>query len=198
MRGAVAHVERYKRGFYFSHEFVGDNSWNGYENHCLFTNLSETTPGRFSDTARAAGAAGIEDGRAVVAADLDHDGALDLVVANNGGPPTLYRNRQAAGQHWIRVRLRSAGGNPTAIGARIRLEAGGTHQTRWIEAGSGYAAQSPALAHFGLGPATKVDAVEITWPSGRHERFGHQAIEALGGIDRELTMIEGSAETEGR
>ena len=194
MRGAVAHVERYKRGFFFSHDFVGDSSWNGYENNCLFTNLAEHDPGRFSDIARPAGADAVEDARSAVAADLDGDGALDLVIANNGAPPTLLRNRLASGRSWVRFRLESANGPAGTIGARVRLEAGKHSQTRWIEAGSGYASQAPGRAHFGLGDLTAVDAVEVTWPSGRIDRFDRAALDDLGGIGREVTLIEGTSD----
>lgn len=195
MSGAVAHVERYKKGFFFSQDFVGTNSWNGYERNCLFANLGSKAPDRFSDIARPAGAAGQADGRAVAVADLDRDGGLDLVVANNGGPPTVYRNRLAADRHWVRFRLGSQRSNGHAVGARLALTAGGVTQTRWVEAGSGYAAQSPYAVHFGLGDATDLEALEIAWPSGLTERYDRQALGALGGVDQEIPLLEGSLES---
>lgn len=121
---------------------------------------------------------------------------LGIDYHHRRAPPTLDRSHQAKRQHWIRFRLRGEGGNPTGIGARVRLEAGGVGQTRWIEAGSGYAAQAPARAHFGLGDTTVVDAVEVTWPSDQRQRYNHQAIAMLGGIDRELTLVEESTRSQ--
>ena len=124
-------------------------------------------------------------------ADLDGDGSLDLVIANNGGPPSLYRNRLGAGRHWVRFRLEARESNPGAVGARIVLWAAGHRQTRWVEAGSGYASQSPYPVHFGLGDARTLEGLEIAWPSGRRERYSAGDLAALGGVDRQIVLVEG-------
>ena len=171
---------------------MGTSSWNGYERNCLFMNLHDEAVGRFSDMAWPTGAAGMPDGRAVAVADLDADGGLDLVVANNGAPPTIYRNRLAPDRHWLRLRLVATASNPGAIGARVTLTAGGVRQTRWVEAGSGYAAQSAAPVHFGLGDLTAVEGLEVAWPSGRITRLAAVDLAAFG-IDRQIDVVEGAS-----
>ena len=100
-------------------------------------------------------------------ADFDGDGRLDLAINNNNARPTLYANRLAVG-NWLRLELVGGDSNRDAVGARVRLTLGdgGKVLTRWVEAGSGYASQSAFPVHFGLGDASRVEAVEIAWPSG--------------------------------
>jgi enediyne biosynthesis protein E4 len=75
--------------------------------------------------------------------------------------------------------------NRDAIGARIRLTAGGLTQIREIDGGNGYAGQSMRRAHFGIGKATKIDNVEILWPSGKTEKLGTVA------INKAIHVVEG-------
>ncbi len=182
-------MERYKQGFYFSDEFVGDRSWNGYEHNCLFVNVGG---GQFLDLAYPLGADGIRDGRGVAVADFDGDGRPDLVVANSDARPTVYLNRLSAG-NWIDVELVGRRGSPDAVGARVRVRLAAAPGrsartlTRWVEAGSGYASQSDFPLHFGLGEATAVEAVEILWPGGASERFPGSAFV----INRRTRIEEG-------
>ena len=74
------------------------------------------------------------------------------------------------------------------MGARIRVVAGGLSQIREIAGGGSYLSQSELRAHFGLGPATRVDLVEVAWPSGAKQTFKDIA------VDRFWTIVEGSAE----
>src|SRR5258708_16442678 len=71
--------------------------------------------------------------------------------------------------NWIELKLIGTKSNRDAIGASIRVEAGGLVQIREIDGGNGYAGQSSRRAHFGLGKASKIDRIEIKWPSGRVE-----------------------------
>ena len=77
--------------------------------------------------------------------------------------------------------------NRDAVGARIRVEAGGRLLTRWVEAGSGYASQTPQLVHFGLGTTDTVDQIEILWPSGQ---LDHAEVP---GVDRLVHVTESQA-----
>jgi len=56
-----------------------------------------------------------------------------------------------------------------AIGARVKLIAGGMTQTDEVHSGGSYLSQSDTRLHFGLGSAKKIDRVEIRWPSGQTE-----------------------------
>jgi hypothetical protein len=166
---------------------VGESSWNGYEHNCLFANLGE---GRFVDVGRALGSDDIHDGRAFAAADFDGDGRLDLAINNNGAPPTFYLNRLAGTGNWVVLALVGTASNRDAVGARVRLTAGGRTLTRVVEAGSGYASQSPHDLHFGLGAAARVEALEIHWPSGRVERIEGPDLDERVGLNRVARLQE--------
>jgi hypothetical protein len=133
----------------------------------LFRNLGG---GRFEETTAAVGE---ELRRPVVArgaawGDVDADGDPDLLLTTNNGPAHLYRNDGGnAGARWISFRLRGTRSNRDGFGARLTLAAGGRIQTAWAKASTSYCSQSQREVLFGLGAATRVDRVEITWPSGR-------------------------------
>ena len=112
-------------------------------------------------------------GRGLVHFDLENDGDQDLLIFNQLGPMTLYRNDLAGPDtHWLRVFL-DTGGAPegrslaaNGFGSRIALLADGNWQHRSIGSGGGYLGTSELSAHFGLGAATRVDQLRIEWPDG--------------------------------
>ena len=110
-------------------------------------------------------------GRGVAFADFDNDGNMDLVVANNGDPPLLLRNAGGTGRHFLNFKLVGTKSNRDAMGARIKLRAGGLSQLREIAGGGSYLSQSDLRAHFGLGQSTRADSVEVWWPSGVRQVF---------------------------
>jgi len=105
-------------------------------------------------------------GRGAAYADIDGDGDLDLLLTQTGDRPLLLRNDQALGHHWLRLRLVGAGANRDAIGARVRLTAGGVTQERQVMPSRSYLSQVELPLTFGLGSATRVDALRIHWPNG--------------------------------
>jgi hypothetical protein len=105
-------------------------------------------------------------GRSAIAADLDNDGAMDLVVSNNQGPARLLRNRAGQRGDWVMLRLISRHGGRDAVGARARLHAGGRVQQAEVRAGSSYLGSEDPRLHFGLADAQGVDRLEIRWPEG--------------------------------
>jgi hypothetical protein len=80
--------------------------------------------------------------------------------------PMILRNRGVPGRHWVSLELAGAKSNRLAIGARIKLSAGSMTQTDQVRSGGSYLSQSDFRVHFGLGTATKIESVEIRWPSG--------------------------------
>ncbi|MHB1139319.1 MAG: CRTAC1 family protein [Microthrixaceae bacterium] len=116
-----------------------------------------------------AAAAGLDDtglGRALVPFDMDRDGDLDLLVANHGGAPRLYRN-DVPRRHWLVVQLDdpTTPGNRRGIGARVTVTPhGGEPVTRWVIGGGSYESQVPAEVHVGLGDVEDVERVEVRWP----------------------------------
>ena len=182
-------MDQYKRGAFFSDEFVGENSWNGYERKCLFANVGG---GQFVDVARPAGADSIKDGRGVAIADYNGDGKLDMGINNNNAAPTVYLNNFRRTGKCIEMKLVGTRSNRDAIGARVRLSVGGKTMTRQVEAGSGYASEAMLPVHFGIGDAAKIDSAEITWPSGLIQRFEGSRLAPF--IDRMARIEEGSVQ----
>ena len=135
------------------------------QRNLLFRNMGMR---RFADVTAASGPGfAIEKvSRGLAAGDIDNDGDLDLLVTNNGQSVDLLRNDGSPG-HALLVRLIGTQSNRDGIGARLRLTADARTQVREVKAGSSYLGQNDLRQHFGLGPATRVDRLEVRWPSGR-------------------------------
>ncbi len=109
-------------------------------------------------------------GQGAVVSDLDRDGDLDVLVNNLNDPMSLFENR-TAGTHRVLVELRGVTSNRFGIGARITIRSGEVEQTRLVMGTRGYMSAGEAVEHFGLGAATKIDVLEVRWPSGNVQVF---------------------------
>jgi hypothetical protein len=136
----------------------------------LYHNLGN---GAFQDVTAKAGPAltAPNVGRGCAFGDLDNDGDLDIVVNNLDGPPSLLRNDGGNRNNWINIKCVGTRANRSAIGARVKLVAGGQTQVGEVMSGSGYYSQNDLRLHFGLGASKKVDLVEVAWPSGAGDSF---------------------------
>jgi len=104
-----------------------------------------------------------------VQVDFNNDGRQDIITINPGGNPgqfvSIYENVSPAPNHWFKIRLQGRGAmNRDAIGATVRITAGGSTQVRQIISGSSTSATEDLRAHFGLGSATSIDSIEVLWP----------------------------------
>jgi hypothetical protein len=108
-------------------------------------------------------------GRGSATADIDADGDLDLVLTQVGGSPLLFRNDQATGHHWLRLKLVGTTSNRDAIGALVKVFTGDSSPRRLVTSARSYLSQSELPVVFGLGGSTKVDRVEIVWPDGKQQ-----------------------------
>lgn len=122
--------------------------------------------GHFQEIAQLIGVTDVYDGRAVAVADFGNRGVLDVVVANQNGPLLLYRNTVLPENQWISFDLEGGKSNRSAIGAQVRVYWNNQQQVQEVSGGSGFSAQNQRRLHFGLGKASKVERVEIRWPSG--------------------------------
>ena len=104
--------------------------------------------------------------RSAAIGDFDNDGDLDILISNNGQPPQLLRNDGGNSNHWLEILLIGTKSNRDGVGARVKLTAGDLTLYDQRKGGMSYqSAQDPRL-HLGLGQRTKIDALEIIWPSG--------------------------------
>jgi hypothetical protein len=127
--------------------------------------------GTFCDASDLAGKAITEKraSRGLAVGDLLNDGNMDLVVGELDGKPMILRNHGVPGHHWVSFELNGTKSNRLALNARVSIATGGVTQSDEVHSGGSYLSQNDLRLHFGLGVATKVEKVEIHWPSGRTE-----------------------------
>jgi hypothetical protein len=103
--------------------------------------------------------------------DLDNDGDLDIVTNDFNSEPMVLISDLAQQKkiHWLKVVLIGTKSNRNGLGATVRLHANGQTYTRYNDGKSGYLSQSVLPLYFGLGDATKIDRIEVDWPSGRKQ-----------------------------
>jgi enediyne biosynthesis protein E4 len=155
----------------------------------LFHNLGQ---GRFEPVTGATEAAlsAAVVGRGAAYGDFDNDGDLDVVVTANNGPARLLRNDASPSGNALRIRAIGAASNRDGIGAHVQLSLGGQKLWQIVKTGSSYLSQSELPVTFGLGNATSVDEVRITWPSGRVDVTGRQ------NANQAITVREGGGVVE--
>jgi len=135
--------------------------------------------------ATGSGLAVVKSARGAAFGDLDNDGRVDVVLNNCDDAPTVLRNVTKEAGHWLTLKLVGGAKSPRdAIGATAWLTADGKRQRADVISGASYCSQSDLRLHFGLGKATKVDKLEIRWPSGARETVDVKA------VDRTMTLIE--------
>jgi hypothetical protein len=88
--------------------------------------------------------------------------------------------------HWISFELAGTKSNRLGLGARVTITSGGVTQTDEVRSGGSYLSQSDLRVHFGIASASKIDSIEVRWPSGQTERLGTFA------ADRFYYLKEGS------
>ncbi|HRQ50033.1 MAG TPA: CRTAC1 family protein, partial [Agriterribacter sp.] len=110
-----------------------------------------------------------------VYADLDNDGALDLVISNINRPAFIYHNQSAkkTTHHYLQVKLEGSAGNTRGIGAKLTVYHNGNMQYAEQMPARGYQSSVTPILHFGLGDAAAVDSVRVVWLSGRQQVIYH-------------------------
>ena len=150
----------------------------------LYRNLGN---GTFRDVTESAGPAldVSRPARGMASGDLDGDGHPEVVIVNLNQRPTLLRNTNP-GSNAVSVALLGTESNRNAIGARVQVVAGGRRTVRAVVGGGSYYSHSEFPLHFGLGRATDLDTLEITWPNGQRQSWSSLA------ANRKYVFTEGS------
>jgi hypothetical protein len=126
--------------------------------------------------------------RGAASGHLFNDGHLDVVLNNLDSSPTLLRNVVKNDNHWIMFKLVGGPKSPRdGIGAKVFLTSGGVRQRADVFSGGSYGSSSDPRVHFGLGPATKIEKLEIDWPSGTTQEV------VVPVVDRIVQVVEGHA-----
>lgn len=163
-----------------------DRTTSYWAKNILLKNLGN---GKFVDVSERSGP-GLQvrlSSRGAAAGDLDNDGDLDIVVLNSRMPVTVLRNDTPCRNHWLQVLLEGRSTNRSAIGARVEIVAGDLRIADEVRSGRGYQSDWGRRLHFGLGPRTMVDRIEVRWPGGNRD-----VLENVPG-DRLIYIVEGQS-----
>lgn len=140
----------------------------------LFRN---TGKGGFEDVSRSRGADLMKPivARGAAYADYDRDGDLDIVINNNHGPVSFFKNEGGNRLSWLELKLEGVTSNRSALGAVVRVDTGAAKQWQMVRSGSSYLSQSDLALHFGLNQEAAAKLIEVEWPSGKKQRFQNVA-----------------------
>ena len=124
--------------------------------------------GTFSDVSEMTGITALPTrvGRGAAFADYDNDGDIDIFIVNNHAAPILLRNEGGNRNNYLHVELIGTDQNRNAIGAKIQLKTADRIQTREVYAGESYMSSNSFVVEFGVGNATQVETLQVTWSNG--------------------------------
>jgi len=128
-------------------------------------------------------------GRSAAFSDLDHDGALDVLVGVNNGQARIWKGVRPPNEenaHWIEIELVGSVTNRDAVGSVLVLDPEGMKRLETVASGTSFFATSSRIRQFGLGSRTTPVTVEVRWPGGYRELFANL------GVNRVHRLIEGS------
>jgi hypothetical protein len=152
--------------------------------------LFENTPRGFKDVSATSGNVFSKtfSGRGMAVGDFDNDGDVDVLTSNNGEPPLLLRNQGGNKNNWVGLQLVPTTSNSAAVGAVITWQAGGVKRTRLRTGGGSYLSSHDPREILGVGAATKIDSVDIRWPSGKMDKLTQVP------LNKYVKVVEGAAQ----
>jgi enediyne biosynthesis protein E4 len=125
-------------------------------------------------------------GRGIATADFDNDGDIDIAINNRGDYPELLRNDGGNQNHWLEVLLIGTKSNRDGIGASLKLTSEDFVHVEQSKGGMSYMSASDPRIFFGLGKRTRIESLEITWPSGQVDKLKNLP------VDRIIAVKEGT------
>jgi hypothetical protein len=113
-------------------------------------------------------------------ADYDKDGFLDFFIANSYAespfsPDDILYHNTPNGNGWINIKLKGSTSNHSAIGAIVKIKAGGKWQVRTVQSKTGNNSENSLNVHFGIGLEEKIDSLQVTWPNQGYQYLLNQA-----------------------
>ncbi|MFN8357240.1 MAG: VCBS repeat-containing protein [Spirosomataceae bacterium] len=98
-------------------------------------------------------------------ADLDNDGDLDLVTNNIDEKAGIFKNNtnELYQHHFLKIKLQGQLPNPSGIGAKVVVKAGGQMQVQQLQPTRGFLSSVEPVLTFGLGKLTTIDSVIVLW-----------------------------------
>lgn len=173
----------------------GDPQMTRLEPNRFFRNRGD---GTFDDLTWITGFARMGNkGHGVAFVDWEDDGDLDVYAQLGGHYPgdhaenAFYRNLAASRNHWLEVELIGTQSNRYGVGATVLAKAGGWTLWREVKGGEGFGATNPYRVHFGLGPHTLVDSLEVRWPSGKRQTFSRVRANQVYKIREDRDRLDG-------
>jgi hypothetical protein len=138
--------------------FMPGADLSGRDANAFFARAAD---GRYYDIAPELGLAEPMVGRGIAIADVDGDGRLDFVTANQWGPSYLFRNQSPGSLAFLDLRLVRANGSP-AIGAVARVSLpDGRRLVGQVDGGNGHSGHRSPDVHFGLGTVDTTRPVQV-------------------------------------
>jgi len=156
---------------YRQRNFVHHNNRDG-----TFTEVGEQLGAPFAEK---------RTGRGAAFGDIDNDGDVDVVISNLDGPPQVLRNDGGNAGNSISIKTIGVKSNRDGIGARVKIVSGDLIQIAEVYSGGSYLSQNDLRLHFGLEKRTKVNLIEVHWPSGTVDKI------ADAGVNKIITIKEG-------
>jgi len=157
----------------------GTNGW-------LPSAFYENSGGMFTIPASAGFANDTAESYANAMGDFNNDGYPDIVVMNDTDNNFLWENTTSNSNNWLKVKLEGTTSNREGIGSKIEISINGQKQFRYTVCGEGYLGQNSGTEIFGLGSATSVDYVKVTWLSGTEDILNNVT------SNQTLTIVESS------
>lgn len=118
-------------------------------------------------------------GRGLATADFDNDGDIDIAVNVRGDYPVLLRNDGGNRNHWLEVFLIGTQSNRDGLGSSLKLVSEGFVEVEQAKGGTSYMSASDPRIHFGLGKRTRIDSLEVSWPSGHVDRVTNAPVDQI-------------------